>query len=838
MNELWREVVFGVRQMRRSPGLALSVAIAVGLGVGANLAVFALLHDILSPATPFRNPSRLVIVSNTGPYFYEGNVPEGLASSKLSGPDYEDVERQQRSFSAVGGMLDDAAAVLSGIDRPRSVCRVLVTPSLLPALGVQPIRGRLLAHGDFAADAPAATVITDLLWRAHFGSDPGIVGRAVQLDEQPFTVVGVVPADTIRLLQQRRGLFDEGTRDLCAITPFGRGREGETARANEYFRQHRDSPWLKTVGRLREGVDLEAARADAEGVAGRLRLQHPSTNGKRGLSVVPLDAWRTSEVRPLLLMLAVAAALAFLVACANAAGIVLVENVRREPDLAVRLALGAGPSGLLRVVLVRSVLWSLPGLLVGFGLGHATLGVLRWGASATADRMGKVGIGAPALAAGVLLVVIAGLASGGVAAWSMHRRDVSLSLREGGQASSAGRRRHRVTSALVAIQVAVAMSLATGAALLLHSMWNVVSMDRGFEIDRGFVVQVRLPRSRYPHAVEQARFHAQALARVRALPGVASAGVSASPPLTDTVVALSGDLVVETPRGTHAFNRLGGQFVTPGYFEALRLKLVRGRFFNDADERSDAPIVVVDEAFQRKYLGGADPLASTLTFGRDRLAIVGVVGDIRQSTERDTGAAARSHLDATAYLLFPRFWGSPTWSFLVVRAAGNPAALADAAVRELLAVDQAACLGEPRTFSRLFAAKIAERRRILGLLGGFTAIVLMLTALSVASALAQFVSRNTRDIAIRVAIGAGRRQVIGLMLRQVGSAFGMGLVLGALGGVLIGRALGSQLYGLEFTDPWTLAGGVGLLLVLAFLAAAGPAWRACRVDPVSALRAL
>jgi predicted permease len=741
-------------------------------------------------------------------------------------------------LSALGGIVDEGVTVLSGIDRPRSVCRVFVTPHLFDVLGAQPIRGRLLADGDFADAVPAAALVTDLLWRSYLGSDPGVVGRAVHLDEQAFTIVGVVPADVVRLLQQRRRLFDEGTRDRCVITPLARGREGEVGRSNDYDRQHRDSPWLKVVGRLREGVGPDSARADLGHVAERLRARYRPTNAKRGLTAVPLDTWRTTEVTPLLMMLAVAAALAFLVACANAAGIVLVENVRREPDLAVRQALGAGPSQLLRVVLVRSVLWSLPGIVVGFAFGHLTLALVRWGASATGERLGTISIGAPVLAAGFVLTLVAGLATGGVAAWSMRRHNVTDSLREGGYTTSTGRRRHRATTALVAVQVAAAMALAMGAALLLHSMWNVISLDRGFDLDRGFVVQVRLPRSRYPRAPEQAKFYWQALARVRALPGVTVAGVSASPPLTDTVVSLSGDLAVETPAGRRQFNRLAGQLVSSGYLEALKARRTRGRLFTPADEQTNAPVVVVDEAFRRKYLAGMDPLACALRWGRSSLAIIGVVADVRQSTERDTGAAGRANLDATAYLLLPRVGGTPKWSFLVVRTAGNPAMLADAVVRELLAVDSAACLGDARTFSQLFASKIAERRRILGLLGGFTAIVLLLTALSLASALAQFVSRHTRDIAIRIAIGGSRWDVIKLTGRQIGLAFGSGLVLGGVGGLFVARALGSQLYGLEFTDPSTLAATVGTLLVLALVAAAGPAWKACRVDPASALRAL
>jgi predicted permease len=537
-------------------------------------------------------------------------------------------------------------------------------------------------------------------------------------------------------------------------------------------------------------------------------------------------------------MLAAAAGLAFLVACANAAGLVLSESVRREPELAIRQAIGAGPSQLLRVVLVRALLWCLPGALLGMLFGAATLALVRWGASAGTDTLGDVRFGPAVLGAGLVLTVVAGLATGGVAAWSMRRHNLIESLREGGQTSSTGRRRHRATTTLVAIQVAAATALAIGAALLVHSMWNVVSVDRGFDRDRGFVVQVRLPRSKYPKIDQQATFYEQALARVRALPGVVSAGVSASPPLTNTSVMLGGDLAVETPAGKRTFNRLAGQFVSRGYFEALNMKLVRGRYLGAADEQPNALAVVVDEAFCRRYLKGVDPLASTLRFGDAALSIVGVVGDIRQGTERPGATQRRVNFDGMAYLPYQRFHGSPTWSFLVVRAAGNPSALADATVRELLAVDGAACLDDPRTFARLFAARIAERRRFLSLLGGFAAIVLLLTALSLTGALAQFVAGHSRDIAIRVAIGATRRHIVTLTSRHLGVALLAGLVLGGAGGFVLARALASQLYGLEPTDAPTLASAAAILSVLAVAAAAGPMWRACRIDPASTLRAL
>ena len=834
---LWREILFGLRQFRRSPGLAAGVALTIGLGVGANLAIVALLSDIFFPSTPYRDPSRLVMVENTGRYFFGGNVPEGLTDARLSIPDFEDVRAGQRSLSSVGAFADGHVSVLTGGERPRSVCRIFVTPGLFETLGAAVLRGRLLGPADFAPSAPPVAVVTDGLWHTALGSDPGATGRSVRLDEQPFTIVGIIPADAFGLLQPRERLLDEGRFDRCVITPLVAGTGGESEMLLNYVRTQRDSPSLRVLGRLRPAQTLASADAGLTSLAGHIREQNKATNAKRGLRAVSLDDWRTAEVRPLLLMLIVAAALAFLVACANAAGLVLTDTIGRQAELGVRQALGAGSAQLVIVVLVRAVLWALPGALLGLFFAAATLAAVRWGVSAGADQVAGVAFGPAVIGAGLALTLLAGLATGGVAAWTLRRRNLVDALREGAQTTSGGRRSHRVTFALVALQVAAATALTFGAALLVHSMWNVVSADRGFDIEKGFAVQVRLPRSKYPTSAANAEYFRRALTRLRALPGVASAGVCVSPPLTDTSVMLGGEMEVATPAGKKTFNRLSGQFVTPGYFESIGMRLVRGRFFSAADEQANAPVVVVDEAFCRTYLAGADPLASTLMFNR-ALSIVGVVGDVRQATERDPEHPSPVAVSGTAYLLYSQFGRPPSWSFLVVRAKGDPATLAGAVASELLLVDNLACLDDPRTFSQLFARKIAERQRILGLVGGFAGIVLLITALSLTSALAQFVASHAHDLAIRRALGASRVRVVAFTSRHLAAALGVGLAGGGAGSLWLGNALTSQLYGIVPWDPPTIAMAVAGLAVLALVAAAGPLWRASRVDPARALRAL
>ncbi len=835
---VWREFLFGLRQFRRSPGLAAGVALTIGLGVGANLAIVALLADVFYPSTPYRDPSHLVLVENTGPYFFGGSLPQGRVESKLSMPDFEDVRNGQRSLSALGAFSDGAVSVLAGGDRPRTVCRVFVTPGLFETLGVAPARGRLLGPADFAAGAPPAALVTDGLWRSTLGSDPGVTGRVVRLDEQPFTVVGVIPSSVFGLLQPREKLLDEGQVDRCVVTPLVAGLGGENEIFLKYERTQRDIPALNVLARLRPGQALASADADLSGLAARIREQHPATNARRGLRAASLDAWRTAGVRPLLLMLAAAAALAFLVACANAAGMVLTDTIGREAELGVRQALGAGGAQLTGVVLVRAVLWSLPGALLGILFAEAAIAAVRWGASAGADQVAAVPFGPIVLGAGLALTLLSGLATGGVAAWSIRRRNLVEALREGGQTSSGGRRSHRLTFALVAVQVAAATTLSIGAALLVRSMWNVVTADRGFDLDKGFAIQVRLPRSKYPKMPDAAVYYQRALSRLRALPGVSSAGVSMSPPLTDTMVMLGGDLAVTSPAGRRTFDRLNGQFVTAGYLEALGMRLRRGRFFSAADEQTNAPVIVVDEAFCREYIGKADPLASTLAFGKTLLSIVGVVGDVRQATDQPSDNQRLATVRGTAYLLYPRFSRPPSWSFLVVRAKGDPSRLADTAIHELQVVDDQASLGDPRTFAQLFARKVAERQRILGLVAGFAIIVLLITASSLTSALAQFVASHAHDLAIRFALGSSRARVVGLTSRHLFAAVGVGLAAGGVGGLWVGRALASRLFGVAPWDAPTIAAAVGVLALLALAAAAGPLWRASRVDPARALRAL
>lgn len=836
---LWSELGLAFRQIRHSPAVPVGIALAVGLGVGANLAVHTLLLDAFLPPGPYFGRDRLVIVENTGPYFYEGNVPQGRNNPLLSGPDFDDVASQQRSFAALGAFDDTQSAVVVGGDRPRLTCRIYVTAGMLDVLSVPAIAGRLLDAADFRPGAPPVALITDSVWRGHFGAYPAAVGRSVTFDEQPYSLVGVLPDAAFGLLQRRTDLLADAARDRCAVTPFPAATGAPASgRAFEYFRQHRDVPWLRVVGRLRPGIDRRTAQAELAVISADLAQAHPSTNQARRLWASSLEAWRTSDVRALLITLAAAAALALLVACANAAGLAMSESVRREPELAVRFVLGATPSHLVWLFIVRALVWCSPGALVGYLCGRGMLISLRSVTAGGGVEAHPPELGLTAVAATVILTIVAGAATGAVASWGLRRRTWLESLQEGSHTVSMGRRRHRLGRVLVGVQVATATTLAVGAALLVQSVWSILRLDRGFDMGRGVVVQFRLPASAYRSATDYAQFYQRTLSTVRALPDVVATGISSSPPLTGTSTMLSGTLAVETSSATRELRTLDAQFVSAGYLESLGVRLVRGRLFSEADERSRALVVVVDETFCRRQLDGADPLASTLRLGSEPLAIIGVIRDVRQSSGAANALAPPSELPGgTAYVPLTRIRRTPRWSFLVVRSKSGGSEMGEAAVRALMAADRAAIVEEPRSFTELLAAAMADRRRLLVLLLTFAGVALTLTGVSLFGALTQFAAVRRRETAIRLALGATRRDVIALLWRHLAPALIIGIAAGTAGGLLVGRLLASQLEGLQPGDGSMLASVVGLVLVVTAVAAASPVWRACRVDPATALRA-
>ena len=825
MRDIWTDLRVGVRVFRRSPGLALSVAITLGIGIGASLAIFGLLHDTLIGRSPFRDSQRLVVVSNTGRYYYGGAFAEGVPSPHLSWPDYLDLEAQSRTLSTIGAIAEEHG-VLTGGDRPRPVARTLVSARVFATLSARPSLGRLLDAHDFEGGATPAAVLTESMWRRHFASDPSVIGRTIHLDDQPFVIVGVMADSVLRFLQQPQGLLDQ-VQDRQVVTPLLVSMTGREARLFKHRQQQRDGGVFSAVGRLAPGRTMAEAASEVSAIGKQLAAVHPKTNARRGLEARSLEEWRTSQVRGTTVMLLVAALLVFLVASFNASGLVLGESVRRQTETAVRQALGARSLRLVRLEVLRALLLTLPGgLLATLMAGATLLAVDRTLADGSGVLLRTLFV-PRVLLSGLAITLLGGLIASAGAAWSARRRDMGDVLKSGGQTTSAGRHRQLAMRGLVALQVAAATALVLGAGLMVRSVWNILNVDLGFDVRHSLVMMVNLPASRYPAGADQRAFFQRALPRIRALPGVQAAGVAMTAPLTGTSM-MWGGVELHLPTGeVRTPENLNAQTVMPGYLEALDLKLVRGRWFNDGDYGA-GKVALVDLGFCRKYLAGVDPLQVRLQLDGDSVPIVGVIGDVRSE------GPLRDRVEMM-YLMEP-FEQPAAWSFFVVRAAGRPDALAPRILDQIRAIDPQISTDDPQAVGDLFANTFATRRRLLMLLGCASIIVLSLTAFSLVSALGQFVAARRRDLAIRLALGAERHHITALLTRHVGVAVAFGLLVGAGTGLALARALASELFGVEPADPWTFVAALGVMALLAAMAAVTPIWRASHIEPARTLR--
>lgn len=810
----------------RSVRMAATVGLVVALGVGASTAVLSVWQNLFFVAEPYLEPDALVVLENQGPYDLGSRQVE---RAELSWPDFEDLESRQRVFKAVGGLTSADPTVWEIGGRTRWVGRILVTNHLMAVLGVRPRLGRVLAEGDFQSGATPVALVTERLWARQLASDPGIVGRTVRVDGAAITVVGVLSDDVVDLLRPRHQLFEESDTAGSLLVPASANSGGRVAATLGSRRQNRGLPALTVVGRLPETAALPGAQREVTSISLRLASEHPDTNARRETHAVPLSQWRTREVSQMQPMLLAVAVLAVLVGCASAVGLVVADLIRREPEMAVRHALGASRARLGRLILQRAFWWTLPGALFAVVCAKAALWWIDL--SQGGDVAFRAPMGYRLLIPAAGLGGLSALALAGVGVWVLRNQRLAIGLREAGQSISFGRRRRIVLGALVTVQMAAATSIGLVSGLLLRSMLNIVAVDLGFEAGESFVVRVLLPVEKYGTAEAQSAFFDAALARVRALPDVASAGLSDAPPLSRMTVTLGGGLALEVPGQTvQSLGPVVAQQVSAGYFESAGMKMHRGRAFSDEDDRGGAPVAVVDQAFCRAHLASTDPLQAGIRLGGVRLHVIGVVKDVHHS-------GPTQGTWATLYVLRRDTQANAPLAHFVVRPAGRARDVTSHVVDEIARMDGRVILDDPETLRNLFARTIYARERTMRLLVLSALVVLLLTAFSVSGALSEFVANRTREIALRKALGASGRDTAAFVFRQVAVPCLGGLILGCVTGWGLGRMLGNELFGLHAADSITVVGTVLLQLSLGVLAAAGPLRRAGAVDPAQALRA-
>lgn len=806
MDTLLRDLRYGFRQLKRSPTFTLVAVLTLALGIGANTAMFSVVNAVLLRGLPFESPDQLVRI-------YQTNAISGERATQMSYPTLEDIRRQSRSFTSVGGFRYWVPTI-SGGALPESFLGVYLTEQFPATLGVKPARGRWFQEGSDVPGKVSEVVIADAVWRSRFGGDPSVIGRTVTVEGRPTTIVGILSPsfrfpdlvpDNVSLPSREPGIY----------LPTGLDPEGPTNRGNSSY-------WV--VGRLGPGVTATAAQAELSAVAGELLSRFPDQYQDQTLQLAPLKAAIVgSSGRPLVVLLG-AVALVLLIACANVAGLLLARATAREREFALRSALGASAAGLIRQVLTESILLSLVGGALGALLGGWSVDLIRVLAPNTIPRIGEVSVDGGILGFTVIVSVVSGVMFGLSPALLGTRRAAAAALREGSRGSS-GRSRARNT--LVVVEVALSVMLLSGAGLLIRSFLAVLQANPGFDGNNIITLLTILPPSRYPNDASQARFTAAAVDRIGALPGVVSAGVVNTVPLSN----LGGNtsVHVEGTPADQAAPIIGYRAVEGGYFDAFHMKLTSGRFFTAQDRAGSPGVVLLSQAAAKKFFGDRDPVGHRVIMGNSNgaVTVVGTVQDVREVA-----------LDQPAPpLIYYPFSQRPEPVFvLLARTTGDPYLTLPAIRRELAAIDPDLAAFLVRTMPELQASTLELRRFHLVLLGGFAAAALVMAAIGLYGLVSYSVTQRTREIGIRVALGAGPGLVRQLLLKEGGILVLIGLSLGLIGSLATTRVLKAQLVNVAPIDPLAIGGTVVVLLLVTVVAVLAPARRATRVDPLVALR--
>ncbi len=804
MDTLRQDLAYAFRRLRQAPGFTLVAVATLTLGIGANSAIFSVVNAVLLKPLPFPEPDRLVMVSQTW---------EGRFTRVYSPQNFLDLAAQARSFESLAA-LDGEGVTLTGRGAPARLEGAAVSAGFFDLLRIRPLLGRAFLPGENETGSHRVVVLGHRLWRERFGSDPSVLGQQVQLDRDSYLVVGVAPPGFS---------YPEGT-DLWRPLEY-----------DERFRAHSRGAWyLGVIGRLRPGVPVEQAREEVGVMAARLAQAYPAADEGVGGDVRPLHEAMVRDSRNALLLLLGAVGLVLLIACVNVANLLLARVAARESEIAVRTALGAGRGRLLRQLLTESVLLALLGGGAGLLAAAFSLDALLALQPEGLPRLGEVRVDRVVVAFAVALTLLTGLLFGCFPALQMTRRAPAQSLHEGGRGVLTGRG-HRLRGGLVVGQIALAMMLLAGAGLLIRSFMRLRSVYPGFPPESALTFRISLPESAYAGDPACAAFFDELLTRLGSLPGVRAAGAVTGLPLNGTRFNLSFEIKGRPPLPPAQQPSMEVRIASPDYFKTIGIPLVRGRGFARDDTAQSGQVVLISEAAARRYFPGEEPLGQWITLGLGRGPgkpraggqVVGIVGDVKERglAEENPPEIYVPHAQYSAHTLD-----------VLLRTAVSPLSLLPSVERVVQELDPELPVARPLTLDTIVARSISEPRFYMVLLGAFAATALFLAALGIFGVMSYAVVQRSRDIGIRVALGADpahiRRTVLGqaLLLAVLGVGAGIG------GALALSRAIASLLFNLSPTDPATLGGVAALLASVALLASYLPARRATRVDPLVAVR--
>ena len=800
------DILHAWRQVRRAPGFALTVVTTLALGIGANALVFTAVRGVLLTPLPFPEPGRLVNLWQTQP----GEPVRAVAPANFL--DW----RAANSFAGLAAYNDRKRSLVVG--EPERIDVATVSANFFDVLGVQPVAGRAFSRTAVEGDVREAVLREDF-WRTKFGGDPSLLGRTIRLDADMFTIVGIVPA---RSFPENVVVWTQGVHDVP-----------ELGIAVD-IRRVRDARYIGVIGRLKPGVSRQEAQAEMDLIAAQLREAYPNWNADTGIRVVDLHEQLTGGAARMLWLLSGIVACVLVIACTNVASLMLTAAVRRGGELAVRVALGASRARLLRQLLVESALLAGAGSIVGLTAAWIALPALIALLPASTPRLGSV-----SLDAGVVLftVVLAGLATaifGTLPAWMASRTAAAAGLREGARAGTS-KSSVRTSSVLVVAQLAMALVLITGTGLMLRSLWQLYQRDTGIDIERVLTVDVSLPDARARGRAAAAQDIQRMVERLSTLPGVTSAGAIQALPLSRRGPAanLRVDGRVFAPNEAPD---ISWRSVTPDYFRTMGARIVRGRPFVEADREGAPPVAIINHTLAALIWPDGDAIGARIGTGLDGdgapVTIVGIVEDMPQDSLR---AVVRPEMFRP--LAQPARFPVDGMS-LVARTDGSPLSIGAAARQAIRDVHPTAPIAAVRTMSTVAAGGIATERSAMIALAIFGALALLLAAVGLYGVLARMVADRTRELGIRMALGAQRTHVRWMVLRRTLALVAVGTVCGAGASAVLAGSIRAWLYQTAAADPRVFVASAALLFAVALLASVLPARRAARVDPLVALRSL
>lgn len=813
---LRQDVWFAWRALARRPMFTLIAVVTLALGLGANTAMFSVVRAVLLRPLPYPDPDALVKIVGL-------DRPTGDLAN-LSPADFLDFQRETQTMKRLGahGWIG-SFTVADRTGSPERIGGVNVTEGFFPALGATFVLGRPFTVDEDAPNGPRVAVLAHDFWQRRFAADPGIVGKSVDINGRPATVVGV-------LAPNYRHIETDPNRAADIYMPY----QFETVNAN------RGGHFIRAVGRLRDGATAEQANAELVSIATRLEAEHPEDNTNRGVAVRGLHDAIVANTRQALLLLVAAVGFVLLVACANLANLLLAHGASRRTELAVRAALGAGRRRLVRLLLTESLMLSTLGALAGVAVAFASSRALSTLGAAGVPRAGDIAVDGTVLAFAALISLVTGLVSGLLPALQMSGGDLQTAVREGSRGQSRPALHRPVRELLVAAQVALALVLLAGAGLMVRSLWQLLHVETGFASEQVLTFDIAVPTATYEEG-QQIPFYERFYEAIRAQPGVTEVGATNILPLSANYD--SRGLQIEAhpqPAGQAASIQV--RSINPAYFRAMGIPIVRGRAFTDRDREGQPLVAIVSASMARRYWPGEDAVGQRITFNsgvaRDRQQevggpgsreVVGIVGDVKH-LGLDEGEVPMFY---TPQAQQPSYH---TMS-LVVRSSADPAALTAAIRADLSRLDRGVPLYRVRTLDALVRSNVAAPEMRAWLFGLFAALALALSVIGVYGVVGYLVGQRTQEIGIRLALGADRGSVLRGLLLEGLRPVAIGAAVGVAASLAVGRLLARLLFGVASNDPATYAVVIGLLLTSAIVATWIPARRALRIDPMRALRA-